>query len=440
MKFLIVDDDAVSRQILIKILSEYAECESAKNGVEALSIYKKGFDDWAPFDLITLDISMPEMDGKKVLQTIRAIENEKRVPKDKRVKILISSAQKERETILECVQMGCDDYISKPFDREIILKKIHKLGLPVPQHDGLKMTGEGSVAEDRAPEGRKTISEDDRRILKESIQRIVHRFKTGNIELPVLPQIIDDVRKVMLSPTSTIDDLAKAIEKDSVISIRIIAGANSPFYRGTEKITTLDKAIMRLGFRETGSIINAITNKNLYDTKDPVLKSLMERQWMHSLVSAYAAKGIAQRLQLDKADYLFLLGLTHDIGMVLLLRHLDSSFFDKEASKINEIYPVAQKVHTEFGAAIVKRWGFSDDFIRIILLHDGDRFNANTPKEALIVNLAFNMAYRLGYGIFDIEPDLAQLDSTRLLMISPDSFDDILDNVRENISGASDIF
>jgi HD-like signal output (HDOD) protein len=439
MKFLIVDDDSVSRQILIKLLSQYAECHEAKNGLEALSIYRKGWEDWAPFDLLTLDISMPEMDGKKVLQTIRALENEKKVPKDKRVKILMSSSQKDRETILACVQMGCDDYISKPFDREIILKKLHKLGISTPGED-TKVAGGEPVQKDSVSEFRDTITEEDKKMLKESIQRIVHRFKTGNIELPVLPQIIDDVRKVMISPNSTIDELAKAIEKDSVISIRIIAGANSPFYRGAEKITTLDKAIMRLGFRETGSIVNAITNKNLYDTKDPVLQSLMERQWMHSLASAYGAKSIAQRLQIDKADYLFLLGLTHDIGMVLLLRHLDSSFFDSDASKINEIYPVAKKVHAEFGAAIVKRWGFSDDFIKIILLHEGQGFNANTPKEALIVNLAFNMAYRLGYGIFDIEPDLAKLDSTRLLSIGPDSFDEILNEIKDNITGASDIF
>jgi HD-like signal output (HDOD) protein/DNA-binding response OmpR family regulator len=438
MKFLIVDDDAVSRQILIKMLSEYGECETAQNGVEALFIYKKGWEDWAPFDLITLDITMPEMDGKKVLQTIRAIENEKKVPKDKRVKILMSSSQKDRETIIACVQMGCDDYISKPFDKEIILKKIHKFGIPSPVQETNAI--EQPAQKETIPETRNIINEADKKKLKESIQRIVHRFKTGNIELPVLPQIIDDVRKVMINQNSTIDDLAKAIEKDSVISIRIIAGANSPFYRGSEKITTLDKAILRLGFRETGSIVNAITNKNLYDTKDPVLQSLMERQWMHSLASAYGSKIIAQRLQMGMADYLFLLGLTHDIGMVLLLRYLDSSFFDGDASKINEIYPVAQKVHTEFGAAIVKRWGFSDDFIKIILLHEGPGFNADTPKEVLVVNLALNLAYRLGYGIFNIEPDLAKLDSTRLLKINPDSFNGLCDEIKENVIGASDVF
>ncbi len=47
----------------------------------------------------------------------------------------MSSSQKDRETILACVQMGCDDYISKPFDREIILKKLHKLGISTPGED-----------------------------------------------------------------------------------------------------------------------------------------------------------------------------------------------------------------------------------------------------------------------------------------------------------------
>lgn len=140
------------------------------------------------------------------------------------------------------------------------------------------------------------------------------------------------------------------------------------------------------------------------------------------------------------ADYLFLLGLTHDIGMVLLLKHIDSNFFVRGASKLNEIYPVASKVHAEFGGAIVKRWGFSDDFIRIILQHEGPNFSADTQKEVLVVNLAKNLAYKLGYGIFSIEPDLAQLDATRLLSIDPNSFEEICNEVKENVIGASDVF
>ncbi len=230
----------------------------------------------------------------------------------------------------------------------------------------------------------------------------------------------------MISPNSTIEDLARVVEKDAVISIRIIAGANSPFYRGTEKITTVDKAIMRLGFKETGSIVNAIANKNLYESNDKNLRRLMEKLWLHSLASAYGAKILARKLQLDNPDAFFLMGLTHDIGMTLLFKHLEGGFFRDDTSKIKDIYPLIQRIHSDFGAAIIKRWGFPDNFARVILQHEGPQFTDDTEKDTLIVNLAKYLAYKLGYGLFDLEVDLSQLDATKILDLDPDSFDDIL--------------
>ena len=92
MKILIVDDDPVSRKLLEKQMSDFAECEAAETGKEAISAYKSGWENWVPFDLITLDISMPDIDGKEVLKTIRTIEYEKNIPKSKQVKILIATA------------------------------------------------------------------------------------------------------------------------------------------------------------------------------------------------------------------------------------------------------------------------------------------------------------------------------------------------------------
>ncbi len=98
----IVDDDSVSRQILIKLLSQYAECHEAKNGLEALSIYRKGWEDWAPFDLLTLDISMPEMDGKKVLQTIRALENERSSKRQEGQDTYVFKPERQRDYSCMC--------------------------------------------------------------------------------------------------------------------------------------------------------------------------------------------------------------------------------------------------------------------------------------------------------------------------------------------------
>ncbi|MGD9157558.1 MAG: HDOD domain-containing protein [Desulfobacteraceae bacterium] len=434
MKILIVDDDPVSRELLKKHFSEFSECEFAENGVRALDVYKQGWENWAPFDLMTLDISMPDMDGKEVLQTIRTIENEKKVPRDKRAKILMTSGQADKQTILTCVRMGCDDYISKPFDKDTILKKIRKLGLYIPLDEK-----DEEVIKDNRSETQQELSEEDKKVLKENIQGVVHKFKTGKIQLPVLPKIIGDVRKVMGDPDSTIEDLAEVIEKDAVISIRIIAGANSPFYRGTEKITAIDKAIMRLGFQETGSIVNAIANKNLYNIRDATIQLSMEKMWLHSLASAHGARILAESQLLDNPESYFLMGLTHDIGMVLILKHLERISFLQDTSKINSIFPVLRRIHSDFGGAIIKRWGFPDRFVRVILQHEGPHFTPETEKDVLIANLAMNLAYRLGYGLVGVEVDLSKLDATRLLDIDPDSFDAICQEIKENVIGSSEV-
>jgi len=84
---------------------------------------------WTPFDLITLDVSMPEMDGTEVLYIIREIEKTMKIPKENQVKILMVTSHSDKDTVIASVQAGCDDYIVKPFDREVIINKLKKIGL-----------------------------------------------------------------------------------------------------------------------------------------------------------------------------------------------------------------------------------------------------------------------------------------------------------------------
>jgi len=130
MKILIVDDEPVSRNRLQRIMDGLGECESVESGSAAIAAFEKALEDRVPFDLITLDIAMPKMDGTEVLYTIRGMEKENKIPKEKQVKILMATVHSDKDTIMTCIQAGCDDCIIKPFDRETIFKKLEKLGFP----------------------------------------------------------------------------------------------------------------------------------------------------------------------------------------------------------------------------------------------------------------------------------------------------------------------
>lgn len=129
MKTLVVDDELVSRKKMEKIMSHYGEVVSVKDGQTALAEYTEALADKRIFDLITLDISMPEMDGTEVLLRIREMEQALGLSKDQRVKVLMLTAKADRITVLESITAGCDDYLKKPFTIESITTKLKKIGL-----------------------------------------------------------------------------------------------------------------------------------------------------------------------------------------------------------------------------------------------------------------------------------------------------------------------
>ena len=130
MKALVVDDEVVSRKKMIKILGKYGECEEAENGEEAIEKFSVNtVDGTDSYDLITLDISMPDISGLDVLARIRNIEKEKSVPKENQVKILMVTATSEKETVRLSIEGGCNDYVIKPFNNESMAMKLHRVGL-----------------------------------------------------------------------------------------------------------------------------------------------------------------------------------------------------------------------------------------------------------------------------------------------------------------------
>ena len=145
--------------------------------------------------------------------------------------------------------------------------------------------------------------------LIEFIAEIVQNFKKHDANLPVLPEVVKDIQQVINSPSSVIDQLSAVIEKDGVISVRLISVANSVLYRGTEKILSVKHAIPRLGAKETQSIVATIAGKGLYEVKDEIFRKLMEKLWKHSLASAFAARSLSElkRLGDDEKFYLALL-------------------------------------------------------------------------------------------------------------------------------------
>jgi two-component system chemotaxis response regulator CheY len=129
MRTLIVEDDFSSRLLLQKFLEPYGECHIAVNGREAVDAFRLARRDGPPYDLICLDIMMPEMDGQTVLKEIRALEKDAGIPEGDGVKILMTTSLKDGKNVMTAFRELCDAYLVKPVDRAKLLESLHKFRL-----------------------------------------------------------------------------------------------------------------------------------------------------------------------------------------------------------------------------------------------------------------------------------------------------------------------
>ncbi len=128
MRSLVVDDAFSSRKKLQLILSRCGQCDIAVNGREALEACKIAFELSEPYDLLCLDISMPEMDGQEALKAIRALEREHEIPVGMGAKVIMTSSLSGR-SVLEAFRGGCEAYLVKPVSARAFVAQLQKLGL-----------------------------------------------------------------------------------------------------------------------------------------------------------------------------------------------------------------------------------------------------------------------------------------------------------------------
>jgi two-component system cell cycle response regulator len=116
-RVLVVEDDPIARAILTKALdSEGHEVETAESGLQALKVLG-GTD--ASFDVVLLDIIMPELDGYETLSRIKTDDRLRHIP------VIMISGVDELSSVVRCIEMGATDYLPKPFDAAILRARLN---------------------------------------------------------------------------------------------------------------------------------------------------------------------------------------------------------------------------------------------------------------------------------------------------------------------------
>jgi two-component system chemotaxis response regulator CheY len=129
MTTLIVEDDFVNRLVLQKRLEEYGDVHIAVNGNEAIEAVQRMLDEGSKYDLVCLDIMLPEMDGQQVLKKIRSAEVDAGYSVGQGSKIVMTTALKDADNVMNAFRHEADGYLVKPIETDALQKQLRELGL-----------------------------------------------------------------------------------------------------------------------------------------------------------------------------------------------------------------------------------------------------------------------------------------------------------------------
>lgn len=128
MKSLIVEDDFTSRRLMQIYLAGFGECAVAINGVEAINVIEQGILTNDRYDLVCLDIMMPQMDGVEALKLIRQTEKTHGVSQADAVKVIVTTGKELTDERKSALESGCEAYLIKPVRKADMVAEVEKLG------------------------------------------------------------------------------------------------------------------------------------------------------------------------------------------------------------------------------------------------------------------------------------------------------------------------
>jgi HD-like signal output (HDOD) protein len=285
--------------------------------------------------------------------------------------------------------------------------------------------------------------------------------------------IRDDIKKIneiipipgivtMILAQSLIGDIANKrlitlIESDVSLTSIVLRAANSAFYGIRSGVSTIDHAVMVLGYKEINRLVMTQDLKQRVITLNPDQKDFLNRLWIHSISTATTARTIAKSIGLSTIGEEFTAGLMHDMGKIVLMQQYPSEFSktqqmvsDLGISDVQAEEQIFAISHDAIGSILVGNWNFPDLFVEV--LRDHHRGGITMPNAIMTatVRLADLFCEQWGIGIdewvgaYDISQDYSwRLLTEHVPALASQTFADFEENIRmefENNQAFSELF
>ncbi len=300
----------------------------AESGLDALKILEE-----IKIDVIVSDMQMPNMNGAQLLEKV----------KDKYPSVIrfILSGHSNMELALKSTRT-VHQFIAKPIEAEQLKEKISR---------SYKLF---SLLEN------------------ENLRKVINGLQT----LPAIPETYFEIEQELQKEDFSLKMVAEIINKDSVMSAKILQLVNSAFFGLPANLTEIESAVNLLGANTIKTLILYVQLFASFNI-DKETKNLLNEIWVHSLKVARNSKKIILAFDgnKDEVNTAYTAGLLHDIGKIVVFsnnEYRESVFEIREKLGLDYIdaeQKVMQTTHAEIGGYLLSLWGLPERIVEAVLFH-----------------------------------------------------------------------
>lgn len=247
------------------------------------------------------------------------------------------------------------------------------------------------------------------------------------------PDICLRVAELVQSEETSAEQIGEIILRDPNLTARLLRLVNSAHYGLRGRVDTVTRAITMIGLRELYHLVLAVSAVKSFSSIPNDLVN-MDTFWRHSIFTGLIARSLARSAHVLHPERLFITGLLHDIGSLVLyfrLKELSRDLLTQAAGDEELLYQGELDAlgfsHADLGSLLLKQWGLPEPMQHAVSLHHAPFMSEAPSVDALLLHMANLLSNRSGIGCFCEKSEQGAAPTEQLIVacgLDPDAYDE----------------